>query len=77
MSSGRLVLLNGPSSSGKTTITKAVVGRLRTPWLVLPMDLFHHVRSRPDASLTDRQPPTTGPSSVPPRAAATCSVTTC
>ncbi|MGA8247860.1 MAG: AAA family ATPase [Nocardioides sp.] len=55
MSSGRLVLLNGPSSSGKTTITKLVVGRLRTPWLVLPVDLFHHVRSRPDAHLTDRQ----------------------
>jgi chloramphenicol 3-O phosphotransferase len=55
MSSGRLVLLNGPTSSGKTTIAKAVVGRLRTPWLVLPMGLFHQVRSRPDANLTDRQ----------------------
>jgi chloramphenicol 3-O phosphotransferase len=55
MPSGRLVLLNGPSSSGKTTLAKAVVGRLRTPWLVLPVDLFHQVRTRPDADLTDRQ----------------------
>jgi chloramphenicol 3-O phosphotransferase len=55
MSSGRLVLLNGPSSSGKTTLAKSVVARLRTPWLVLPVDLFHQVRTRPDAHLTDRQ----------------------
>ena len=55
MPSGRLVLLNGPSSSGKTTLAKAVVGRLRTPWLVLPVDLFHQIRTRPDATLTDRQ----------------------
>ena len=55
MPSGRLVLLNGPSSSGKTTLAKAIVGRLRTPWLVLPVDLFHQIRTRPDAKLTDRQ----------------------
>ncbi len=55
MPSGRLVLLNGPSSAGKTTLAKAVVGRLRTPWLLLPMDLFHQIRTRPDADLTDRQ----------------------
>ena len=55
MPSGRLVLLNGPSSSGKTTLAKAVVGRLRTPWLLLPVDLFHQIRTRPDADLTDRQ----------------------
>ena len=55
MPSGRLVLLNGPSSSGKTTLAQAVVGRLRTPWLVMPVDLFHRIRTRPDADLTDRQ----------------------
>ena len=55
MPSGRLVLLNGASSSGKTTLATAVAGRLRTPWLVLPVDLFHQVRTRPDADLTDRQ----------------------
>ena len=55
MPSGRLVLLNGASSSGKTTLAQAVVRRLRTPWLVLPVDLFHEIRSRPDAALTGRQ----------------------
>jgi chloramphenicol 3-O phosphotransferase len=53
--SGRIVLFNGPSSSGKTTLTKAVSRRLPTPWLVLPVDLFHQIRTRPDADLTDRQ----------------------
>jgi chloramphenicol 3-O phosphotransferase len=55
MPSGRIVLLNGPSSSGKTTLTQAVASRLPTPWLVLPIDLFHQIRTRPDADLTDRQ----------------------
>ncbi|HET7066177.1 MAG TPA: AAA family ATPase [Nocardioides sp.] len=55
MPSGRIVLFNGPSSSGKTTLTKAVSRRLPTPWLVLPVDLFHQIRTRPDADLTDRQ----------------------
>jgi chloramphenicol 3-O phosphotransferase len=55
MASGRIVLLNGPSSAGKTTLSQAVARRLSTPWLVLPVDLFHQVRTRPDAHLTDRQ----------------------
>src|SRR3954451_24669449 len=55
MPSGRLVLLNGPSSSGKRTLAKAVVGRLRTPWLGLPVSLFHQIRTPPHADMTDRQ----------------------
>jgi len=55
MASGRIVLLNGPSSAGKTTLSKAVARRLPTPWLLLPVDLFHQIRTRPDADLTDRQ----------------------
>jgi chloramphenicol 3-O phosphotransferase len=54
-SRGRLVLLNGPSSAGKTTLSHAVAARLTTPWLLLPVDLFHQIRTRPDASLTPRQ----------------------
>jgi len=55
MPSGRIVLFNGPSSAGKTTPTQAVARRLTTPWLVMPVDLFHQIRTRPDAHLTDRQ----------------------
>src|SRR3954447_17740909 len=54
-SRGRLVLLNGPTSAGKTTLSHAVAARLTTPWLVLPVDLFHQIRTRPDADLTPRE----------------------
>lgn len=47
MTSGRLVLLNGPSSAGKTTLANAVAHGLPDPWLLLPVDLFHAVRTRP------------------------------
>ncbi|HET7430238.1 MAG TPA: AAA family ATPase [Nocardioides sp.] len=52
---GHLVLLNGPSSAGKTTLSQAVAARMTTPWLILPVDLFHQIRTRPDAELTPRQ----------------------
>ena len=55
MPSGRIVLFNGPSSSGKTWLSQSVARRLTTPWLLLPVDLFHQIRTRPDADLTDRQ----------------------
>jgi chloramphenicol 3-O phosphotransferase len=54
-SRGRLVLLNGPTSAGKTTLSHAVAARLPTPWLVMPVDLFHQIRTRPDTDLTPRQ----------------------
>jgi chloramphenicol 3-O phosphotransferase len=54
-SHGRLVLLNGPTSAGKTTLSQTVAARLPTPWLVFPVDLFHKIRTRPDANLTPRE----------------------
>ncbi len=48
MEPGRLVLLNGPSSAGKSTLAGALVELLDTPWHVVPVDLLHATRSRPD-----------------------------
>jgi chloramphenicol 3-O phosphotransferase len=45
---GRIVLLNGPSSAGKTSLSHAVVELLDTPWFEFPGDLLHSIRSRPD-----------------------------
>lgn len=47
MSRGRIVLLNGASSAGKTSVAEAVAACLPTPWLVMPVDLFHSIRSKP------------------------------
>jgi chloramphenicol 3-O phosphotransferase len=55
MPSGRIVLFNGPSSAGKTMLSQTVARRLTTPWLLLPVDLFHQIRTRPEADFTDRQ----------------------
>jgi chloramphenicol 3-O phosphotransferase len=55
MSPGRLVVLNGPSSAGKTTLANAVAALLPTPWLVMPVDLFHAIRTRPDVELSREQ----------------------
>jgi chloramphenicol 3-O phosphotransferase len=45
---GRILLLNGPSSAGKTTLSHALSDLLPTPWHVFPVDLVHAMRSRPD-----------------------------
>jgi chloramphenicol 3-O phosphotransferase len=50
-----IVLLNGPSSAGKTTLANCVAARLPTPWLVMPVDLFHRIRSRPQTELPAEQ----------------------
>lgn len=55
MSPGHIVLINGPSSAGKTALSKALAGSLPTPWLVMAVDLFHHIRSRPEPELTREQ----------------------
>ena len=51
MRHGRIVLLNGPSSAGKTSVAQALAPGLPTPWLVMPVDLFHSIRSRPQQGL--------------------------
>jgi chloramphenicol 3-O phosphotransferase len=40
MSAGRVILLHGTSSSGKTTIARAVQRRSDEPWLRLRIDVF-------------------------------------
>ncbi|MBA2775067.1 MAG: AAA family ATPase [Nocardioidaceae bacterium] len=47
MRRGRILLLNGASSAGKTSVAPALATCLPTPWLVMPVDLFHSIRSRP------------------------------
>ena len=46
MGPGRVVLLNGPSRAGKTTLAHAVAERQPTPWLVLPDELDRRERAR-------------------------------
>jgi hypothetical protein len=40
VAAGRVVLLNGPSSAGKTSIAAALTDALPTPWLNVPADLL-------------------------------------
>lgn len=51
--SGRIVLLNGPSSAGKSSLAAEFVRMRPTPWFNLPVDLVHSIRSRP-AALSDQ-----------------------
>lgn len=46
---GRMVLLNGPSSAGKSSLATAFAAMQPTPWHYLPVDLVHAARSRPEA----------------------------
>lgn len=45
---GQVVLLNGTSSSGKSTIAKELLEVLDGTWFHLAIDHFHHVRARRD-----------------------------
>lgn len=45
---GQVVLLNGTSSSGKSTIAKELLEVLDGTWFHLAIDQFHHVRARRD-----------------------------
>ncbi|MDT8911958.1 phosphotransferase-like protein [Amycolatopsis sp. PS_44_ISF1] len=42
---GRVVLLNGPSSAGKSSIGRAMLARLADPWFFVPVDGISGMRS--------------------------------
>lgn len=42
---GRVVLLNGPSSSGKSSIGRAMLPLLDDPWFLVPVDVVSGLRS--------------------------------
>ncbi|CAB4953375.1 unannotated protein [freshwater metagenome] len=44
---GRVVLLNGPSSSGKSSIAEAMLDLLPGPWFHVPVDAVNAMRSTP------------------------------
>lgn len=44
-SPGRVILLNGPSSSGKSSIGRALQGVLADPWFLFPVDSLGAMRS--------------------------------
>lgn len=46
MSAGRIILLNGTSSSGKTTIARALLDVLPTPYYHLSVDVFNAARGQ-------------------------------
>ncbi|GAA1587095.1 MULTISPECIES: chloramphenicol phosphotransferase CPT family protein [Kribbella] len=45
---GRVILLNGTSSSGKSTIAEQLMNTLDGAWYLLKIDHFHHIRNRWD-----------------------------
>ncbi|MFG2526947.1 chloramphenicol phosphotransferase CPT family protein [Streptomyces sp. NPDC048516] len=47
---GRIIFLNGTSSSGKSSIAKELLLALDEPYLHLPVDAFHAMRSRNELS---------------------------
>lgn len=53
---GTVVLLNGTSSSGKTSIARALLDRLEGTWFHMPVDAFHALRGGrqiPDSELQE------------------------
>jgi chloramphenicol 3-O phosphotransferase len=45
---GRVIFLNGASSSGKSTIAEELLTSLDGPWFHLGVDMFHRIRSGED-----------------------------
>ena len=48
MEKGEIIFLNGVSSSGKTTLAKALQERLVEPFFLLNMDTFAHALRMPE-----------------------------
>ncbi|MFD5778673.1 chloramphenicol phosphotransferase CPT family protein [Streptomyces sp. NPDC126933] len=48
--SGRIIFLNGTSSSGKSSIAKELLQVLDGPYFHMPVDAFHAMRSRREVS---------------------------
>ncbi|MFG2222664.1 chloramphenicol phosphotransferase CPT family protein [Streptomyces sp. NPDC048644] len=49
-SGGRIIFLNGTSSSGKSSIARELLHTLDEPYFHLPVDAFHAMRSRREVS---------------------------
>jgi len=45
---GRIVLLNGASSSGKSSVAHVLLEVFDEPWFHMPVDAFHAMRARKD-----------------------------
>jgi chloramphenicol 3-O phosphotransferase len=50
---GRIILLNGASSSGKTSIGRALLPLLSDPWFLVPVDAVSAMRSTVHARVLD------------------------
>ncbi len=50
---GRVVLLNGASSAGKTTVGQALQALLPDPWFLVPVDSVNAMRSREQTQALD------------------------
>ncbi|MEU8792703.1 AAA family ATPase [Streptomyces sp. NPDC048643] len=52
---GTVILLNGTSSSGKTSIARALLDRLDGTWFHMPVDAFHALRGGQEIADDDLQ----------------------
>ena len=53
---GRVILLNGPSSSGKSSVGRALLPLMEDPWFLVPVDAINALRStEPRRELDDAE----------------------
>lgn len=57
---GRIILINGVSTSGKTSILRALQGKLADPWLDMGIDRFIFIPLHPGAVRGADQRPAAG-----------------